>query len=189
MYDFAWRFALKWEGGLDDDPDDPGGVTKYGVDIAMLRDMENRTMARAKLQSLGVRLPICRASVVNLNTAQAAQIYKFQVWDSLGCNAFPLPVACVLFDAGVNSGNAQSVKFLQRAHNIIYPRSPLDVDGKLGPKTRMAILQDDAKKLAERAIERREYFFRSLVKVKPKMKKFLNGWLNRCADLRKTLGL
>lgn len=189
MFDHCWKFTIRWEGGLDDDPDDPGGVTKYGVDLRMLKDMENRTMARARLKDLGVRLPICRASVVNLSTAQAAQIYKFQTWDSLGCSRFSLPVAAVLFDAGVNNGNAQSVKFVQRAHNIIRPGDQLTVDGKLGPMTRQAILTDSPNLLASWAIDRRDYFFRSLVKASPRMKKFLNGWTNRTAALRKYLAL
>lgn len=189
MFDFCWKFTLKWEGGLCDDAGDPGGVTKYGVDIRMLKDMEQRPMANAKLKEIGVKLPINRASVVALTERQAANVYRFQVWDSLGLTLFPTTIQAVLFDAGVNNGNVQSVKFIQKAHNELKPGFPLVVDGKLGPKTRQAIVTDSVKDLADIAIDRREYFFISLAKVSPTRKKFLRGWLNRVNDLRKYLGL
>ena len=188
MYDFAWRFALKWEGGLTDDPKDPGGITKYGVDFRMLSDMARNSKTKAFLRDLGVCLPVTRDTIKALTIPQAKAIYKYKYWDPLECGRFPLPVACCLFDAGMLNG-MNSVKFMQRAHNVLKPKSPLVVDGKLGPKTRAALLTDDANKLARIAIEKREYWFRSHVKVVPAHKKFLNGWLNRCADLRKTLGL
>ncbi len=189
MFDFCWKFTLAHEGGLDDDPDDPGGVTKYGVDMRMLKDMEKRTSDRAELKALGVKLPICRESVVSLTRAQAAAIYRYAVWERLGLSRFSVPVACVLFDAGVNNGVSASVKFLQRAHNDLRPSSPLVVDGRLGPKTRAAIFADNPQRLAGLALDRRAYWFRSHVKVKPKSKKYLKGWLNRVSDLRKYLGL
>lgn len=189
MFDFCWKFTLSWEGGLCDDAGDPGGVTKFGVDIRMLKDMEQRAMARARLQELGVKLPISRASVVALTERQAANIYRFQVWDALGLTLFPPIIQAVLFDAGVNNGNAQAVKFIQKAHNTLKPGFPLVVDGKLGPKSRQAILLSDPAKLAAKAIDRREYFFNSLVKAAPARKKFLKGWINRINDLRRYLGV
>ena len=40
MGDFkqAHAFVRKWEGGFDDHPNDPGGVTNYGVSLAYLKD-------------------------------------------------------------------------------------------------------------------------------------------------------
>lgn len=189
MFEYAWKFALKWEGGLTDDKYDPGGITNYGVDIAMLRDMELVKSKKEFLRALGVRLPVDRETIKRLTKAQAAEIYRFQVWSPLECWRYADPVGVVLFDAGMNNGNGNSVKFIQRAHNDLKPNSKLTVDGALGPKTRQAILSDDPNKLAKLAIDRREYFFRSLVKVKPKMQKFLKGWTNRTADLRKYLNL
>lgn len=190
MFDYCWKFALKWEGGLDDDPDDPGGITHFGVDMRMLQGMEKNPTDRRNLQEIGVQLPICRESVIKLKKAQAKLVYKYEVWDKLGCFRFPLVIACVLFDAGVLNG-VNAVKFIQRAWNARHPNAtPLAVDGILGPKTRQAILTDaDPRHLAKVALDKREYWFRSYVKAKPKAKKYLKGWLNRVNDLRKYLGL
>lgn len=188
MFDFCWKFTLKWEGGFTDDKDDPGGVTKYGVDLRMLLGMQSPA-DRLALEALNIYQPVTRATIVNLTPAQAAGVYRYQVWDKLGLTLFPTTIQAVLFDAGVHNGNVQSVKFVQKAHNELKPSFPLVVDGKLGPKTRQAVVTDNVKDLADIAIDRREYFFISLAKVSPARKKFLKGWLNRVNDLRKYLGL
>lgn len=187
MFDFCWTFTLRWEGGLCDDAGDPGWITKYGVDLRMLKGMQS-PMDKAKLELLGIRQPVTRQTIKDLTKTQAAGVYRYQVWDKLGLTMFPPVVQCVLFDAGVNNGNSQSVKFIQYAYNQRHA-GKLAMDGKLGPKTRQAILTDDVKALARGAIDRREYFFRSLAKASPARKKFLAGWLNRVNDLRRYLGL
>ena len=58
----------------------------------------------------------------------AKGIYKKMYWDKLQCDQLPFVVAFQLFDAGVNHGNAQAVKFLQRALSVVD-------DGVIGAKT------------------------------------------------------
>lgn len=189
MFDFSWKFCLNWEGGFTDDKDDPGGVTNWGVDRRMLESMAKNPSDRERLHEIGVRLPICRQSIVDLTPAQAKQIYRYEVWDKLGLNRFALPVACVLFDAGVNMGQKRSTKIIQMAHNVLHPSFRLVEDGILGPKTRQAIITDQPMPLAKKALDKREQWYNDRVKVNPKQKKFLAGWLNRVNGLRKYLGV
>lgn len=189
MFDFAWKFTLAHEGGLCDDKDDPGGITKYGVDLRMMKDLAQIPSARERLHELGVKLPISRASIINLTKTQAAAIYKFVVWDALGLSRYSVPVASVLFDGGVLHGNSRSTRFVQAAHNAMHPAFILAEDGILGPKTRQAITTDAPQKLARLALDEREAWYHRHVEAVPAHQKFLRGWLNRVRDLRAYLGL
>lgn len=189
MFDHAWKFTVRWEGSeFTDDPDDPGGATRWGVDLRMLKGMTT-PMDQAALEMLGIRQPVTRSTIVNLTERQAKGVYKHQVWDRLGCALFQLPVAVFLFDSGVLHGSSAATKFIQRAHNTLRPDNPLKVDGRLGPMTRQAIMSDDPRKLAVAALDKRYQWYREHVKVAPSHKKFLRGWQNRCNDLRAYLNL
>lgn len=190
LFDYAWKFTLAHEGGLTEDKNDPGGITKWGVDFRMLSGLAKKQKMKAMLIENGVRLPVTRETIKALTKAQAAAIYRAVVWEPLACWRYADPIAMVLFDAGVISGNQQSVILVQRAWNGRHPRATqLAVDGIIGPKTTQAILTDEALPLAARAIDERLAFHIRLVEQKPKLKAFLPGWKNRVRDLRKYLGL
>ncbi|MBO4793951.1 MAG: hypothetical protein J5556_05215, partial [Deltaproteobacteria bacterium] len=171
MFDFAWKFTLAHEGGLCDDAGDPGGITKYGVDLRMLKSIGADSSGRAFLRKIGVALPVCRASVISLSKAQAAEIYRHEVWDRLGLGRFPQNVGAALFDAGVNHGPALAVRFVQRAHNSLCPGVPLAVDGILGPKTAAALIIDDEKQLARAMINKREAWYHAHAEAVPSQRK------------------
>ncbi len=61
----ALKFALKWEGGYVNDPDDPGGETKYGISKRAHPEVD----------------------IKNLTVAQAGEIYKREYWDSIGLDS------------------------------------------------------------------------------------------------------
>lgn len=189
--DKIWKFTLDHEGGLCEDKDDPGGITKYGVDYRMLLNLSKIKSNHAWLYDLNVRLPVTRNSIVLLTKDQAKGIYQRVVWNPLGLNRFAYPIASVLFDAGVNHGNKKSVEFMQKAYNKHF-NGNLAVDGILGPKSATAFLQDNTvkiNKLADMALEERALWFARHVATVPTSKKFLKGWLNRVNDLEKYLGV
>lgn len=189
MFDFIWRFTLEKEGGLCDDPGDPGGITKYGVDLRMLKDFAKGREAQKFLGAHGVFLPINRDTIIRLTKEQAAEIYRHIVWDAMGLRRLPDTVAYVLFDTGVLHGNTAAIRFVQRGHNHLFPKYPLVVDGKLGPRTVAAIEADREMDLAKATLNEREGWYYRHVKAVPSQQKFLKGWLNRVEDLRKYLGL
>lgn len=182
----AHAFTAKWEGGLSDDAADSGGLTKFGVDLAMMQDIASTQAGRDTLDRMGIILPVTRNTIKNLTETQAASIYRWQAWDALKLDQIPLRPAVVLYDAAVNSGPKQSVRFAQRGYNacVAYGQ-PLDADGIMGPATRKAMQQADTDKILMAMLDQREKFFNDLVAAKPSQEVFLRGWLNRVADLRR----
>lgn len=87
------EFVLKWEGGYVNDPDDPGGETKWGISKRYHPDLD----------------------IKNLTPEQAASIYHEKYWLPVGCDMLDLPLCTVAFDTAVNLGPARAVEFLEKA--------------------------------------------------------------------------
>lgn len=185
-FSIAHKFTLSWEGGETDDAADRGGFTKFGVSTAFLTDIASTQAGRDVLERMGVILPVNRNTIRNLTESLAASLFRWQMWDALKLDLIPLRPAIVIYDAAVNSGPKQSVRFAQRGYNacVAYGQ-PLDTDGIMGPATRKAMQQADTDKILMAMLDQREQFYRDLVAVKPSQKVFLAGWLNRVADLRR----
>ena len=185
-FSIAHAFTARWEGGLSEDAADRGGLTKFGVDLAMMQDIASTQAGRDTLDRMGIILPVTRNTIKNLTETQAASIYRWQAWEMLNLDLIPLRPAVVIYDAAVNSGPKQSVKFAQRGYNacVAYGQ-PLDTDGIMGPATRKAMQQADTDKILMAMLDQREQFFNDLVRVKPSQEVFLRGWLNRVTDLRR----
>ena len=96
------------EGGatITDDPDDPGGLTKWGISQRAHPGVDIR----------------------NLTYDQAREIYRADYWLRCRCDLFPPPLAFALFDSAVNQGPTKAIQLLQRALRV-YP------DGIVGPDT------------------------------------------------------
>ena len=184
-YTFAYTFTAQAEGGFSDVAEDKGGVTAYGVCIELLKSMSQTPIDRAFLQSAGVSLPITRVSVTGLSKDQAKKIFKYEFWDKHALDKYPLKLAALLFDMGVNHGWRNAVKLAQRGYNAnLGPYgSKLVVDGIDGLKTKAA-LQQDSIKLLNKILDARAAFFRAIVENHPSQQKFLKGWLNRVGALR-----
>ena len=154
-------FIFAWEGGYDNDPDDPGGETKYGID--------KRSHPKEDIK--------------NLTRARASEIYWQEYWQRNRCEELPPRVGEVVMNIAVNAGSARAGKWLQQALNRHYGAS-LAEDGQIGSKTVVvarAIL--DPSNLAEALLDRTEEHYRSI--ARGRLAKFLKGWLNRNNDLRK----
>ena len=81
---------------------------------------------------------------------------------------------------------------MQEAINQIYDYKILVVDGLYGKQSKKYMLNctDDNNKikiLCNIYLDIRSSFYQTLAKKKPANKKFLKGWLNRVADLRKVM--
>ena len=109
-FDKAFDLLIANEGGYVNNPKDPGGETNWGI---------TKTVAESNGYSGDMR---------TMPKETAKGIYKKMYWDKLQCDQLPFIVAFQLFDAGVNHGNSQAVKFLQRALLVVD-------DGVIGVKT------------------------------------------------------
>lgn len=156
-FDWAIEKVLAHEGGFVDHPSDPGGATRFGITEAVAR----RVGYRGHMRELPVEL--------------ARQIYRRDYWDAVRADDLPAAVRYPVFDAAVNSGVSQSIKWLQRALNVAD-------DGSIGPMTLGAarVANPDALKAAVLAQRLR---FMTNLSTWPA---FGRGWARRIADLMET---
>jgi lysozyme family protein len=151
-------FTLSQEGGLVDNPDDPGGLTNLGLTLSDMR------------RWLGHKAT--GDDVRGLTPDTAAPIYRAFYWAPISGPRLPPALALMVFDSGVNRGIGTSAKMLQR----IVGATP---DGIIGPLTLTAVTTKvyggmaavlsalhDAQTVDYQALNDPE---------------FETGWLNRCA--------
>jgi lysozyme family protein len=153
-FDDAFAKLLGHEGGYSNHPADPGGETNWGITVAVAR--ANGYAGPMKDMPLDV----------------AKRIYRACYWDAVAAEALPPAVRYVVFDAAVNSGVAQAVRWLQRA---VYAQP----DGVLGPKTLMATNAADPQALKASFLGQRLRFMTDL----PTWGAFGRGWARRIAVL------
>ncbi len=140
------------EGGFVNDPDDPGGATKYGVTI--------HTMRRLRLDLTGDGM-VGVNDVRALSRAQAVDIFITHYFQRPRIAEMPQALQPSLFDMYVNAGG-NAVKILQRLLRDM--GFDVAVDGAIGPQT-LAAAQDasepDASALRDAyGVARRNYYFR-----------------------------
>lgn len=168
------------EGGYVNDPDDPGGATKYGVTIG--------TMARLGLD-LDRDGAVTPEDVKQLTRAQARQIFVDHYFHRPRISALPDPLQASVFDMYVNSG-ANAVKILQRL--LVDMGQQIDVDGGIGPQTIEAAniaFANAPHHLADAyGIARRNYYY-ALADRRPASRKYARrrdggkgGWIVRAEE-------
>jgi lysozyme family protein len=141
--------VLRNEGGLSDNPYDPGGLTNYGICQRNYPDLDIR----------------------NLTRNEAIQIYFRDYWSKMNLhNIEDESLILEIFDMGVNAGIRTAIKIVQRLIGA-------KMDGYIGPETELKINTFPGL-LGLYKQDRRKYYF-ALARRKPEMEIFLAGWLNR----------
>jgi len=168
------------EGGYVNDPDDPGGATKFGVTI--------HTMRRLGLD-LDRDGDITPADVRMLTRTQAVDIFLEYYFNRPLIAELPPALQATVFDMYVNAGG-NAVKILQRL--LVEMGYALDVDGALGPQSLAAVraayhAAPDAMVNAY-GIARRNYYFR-IADRRTASRKFARtqaggkgGWIKRAEE-------
>lgn len=165
------------EGGYVNDPDDPGGATKYGVTI--------HTMRRLGLD-LDRDGQVTSKDVKRLTRDQACEIFLTHYFQKPRLAELPAPLQASVFDMYVNAGS-NAVRILQKLlRKMGYD---LSVDGALGPQTlgiaRKAMQAAPDHLVDAYGIERRNYYYR-LADARPASRKYARrrdggkgGWITR----------
>lgn len=159
----AMLIELKFEGGKDDDPIDPGGRTNQGITqrVYSAWRLKNGKAAR---------------DVFLMEDDERDAIYFQNYGQKVRFDELPPGIDIVVVDGAINSGPSQSIKWVQRALNIT-------ADGVLGEVTMQRILShEDHDKLIEGILDRRLAFLRSL----KTFYHFGGGWTSRVHQLEKT---
>ena len=172
----ALHFVLKHEGGLVDDPDDPGGATNYGISLRFLRQLEG---GAGDIDGDG---DIDADDIRALTLAQAGELYREHFWTPNKYDELVLPVGTKIFDLAVNMGPKPAHVIVQRAMRAVLLGERLVEDGILGPRSRAKIAKCGDMRLLVAIRSEAAGFYRALVAARAKRGKYLNGWLNRAYD-------
>ncbi|PID35510.1 MAG: peptidoglycan-binding protein [Rhodobacterales bacterium] len=168
------------EGGYVNDPDDPGGPTKYGVTLATARQYRLDKDGDGRVTANDVRA---------LTQKDAANIYRHGYYTRPKIFMLPKALQASVFDMQVNAGN-RAVKILQEV--LAEFGEPVEVDGAIGPQT-----ADAAKRVYAQAgsylvdaygIARRNFYFR-LADRRAASRKYARtraggkgGWIRRAEE-------
>ncbi len=168
------------EGGYVNDPDDPGGATKYGVTIHTMRRLGLDLNGDGKVDA---------ADVQRLDRTQAVAIFIEHYLQRPRIDRLPQVIQASVFDMYVNAG-AQAVRILQRL--LVEMRIPVSVDGVIGPQTIAAATRaanSAPDHLADAyGIARRNYYY-ALADRRPASRKYARrrnggkgGWITRAEE-------
>lgn len=108
-FDTAFERCMGHEGGYSNDPNDPGGETKWGI--------SKRSYPRVDIK--------------NLTRDEAKLIYLEDFWTPLNGDQLYDGVAYQLFDFAINSGIGTAIRYFQRALDVAD-------DGHFGPMSQKA---------------------------------------------------
>ena len=148
-FDQCFDKLISHEGGVSENPKDPGGLTNYGISQRAYPNLDIRS----------------------LTLAEVKQLYKRDYWDRAQCDQLPSQLSYLVFDAAVNSGIGQSIRFLQRAVGTAD-------DGVMGAITLSAIKRMDAESVCAKFLGQRLEFMAKL----STWDTFSRGWCRRIAD-------
>lgn len=96
LFDTIFDRLIGHEGGYVNDPNDPGGETKWGI-------------SKRSYPHLIIR---------DLTREDAENIYRHDFWERINADKFPDGVAFQLFDFAINSGIETAIRYMQRALNV-----------------------------------------------------------------------
>ena len=86
-----WDWLMQWEGRVfENDPDDPGGATKFGID--------QRSHPKENIRTL--------------TESRAKEIYWHEYWQRNGCEEKGNPFGEVFFNCCVNAGRGRADKIV-----------------------------------------------------------------------------
>ena len=145
---------MEFEGTVfENDPADPGGATKFGIDQKDHPGVDIRSLTKCG----------------------AEQIYLAEFGKSFAAK-LPSPISFAYFDFAVNCGESTAAKALQRSVGVT-------ADGVVGPAPMRAVdaMLEAGRHgmLLGRISAQRELYYLNLAHTQPKMNPFLKGWLSR----------
>lgn len=175
----ALAFILEREGGLVDNPKDPGGITNHGISFRFLKQLA------PELADIDGDGDVDADDIRALSEKETRALYKSEFWDALKLDLLPGCLAIVTMDTAVNMGKRRAVKIVQASLRV--QGEMVLVDGLMGPATREAIENVESGILLKDVIAQRVWAYLSLCRRNAKLKTFLFGWLNRVEALEKVL--
>ncbi len=145
------------EGGLSNNPADPGGETKYGISHASYPNVD----------------------IANLTLAGAEAIIKASYWRF--DNVDSQEVATKLLDMAVNLGLGRAVYLLQLGLKEL--GATLMPDGEWGTETLASLNGSSEQDVIRELCTEQQSYYVELVAKRPELYQFLKGWLHRANEV------
>lgn len=176
MFEPAIAFVLQNEGGLSENPHDPGGITNFGISLRFLQHLSQERLRTYQIFDF----PVDQETIRHLTLEQAKAVYKGEFWDQVPLEKIINQIHCnYIFDMCVNMGIAPAIKCVQRAlWAVVKEWQKIPDDGILGNQTLSLIKQCGFLIMPALRAERGSYY-RFLTYEHPQEKEFLHGWYNR----------
>jgi len=168
LFEKALADVIRWEGGYNDHPNDKGGATNFGISLRFYQENIDPIATKEHIQALTKK--------------DAEEIYYKHFWQGRRYNELPYIVSKRVFNFAVNMGHKRAVKLLQRAI-MAASEQRIAVDGILGDITISRSRTTDPYCLRAAINSEAAGRYRYLAEKNPKLKVFLNGWLNRSYSL------
>lgn len=164
-FQIAVTQVLKHEGGLENDKDDSGGISNFGISLNFYKHH--------------IKIDGTADDIRNLKMADAENIYKQFFWIRNRYEEFSSQqLAAKMLDLSVNLGATTANSHLQKAINTISPNENLVIDGCIGIKT-----IESAGRISELILYNMllAYAAKYYIDISQNgnNKKFLQGWITR----------
>jgi lysozyme family protein len=181
-FDVIGQMILRHEGHLANNPNDPGGITNYGISLRYLAGIGSIDPEDGYLYGdMDHDGDIDENDIKLMTPEEALKIYRTQWWDRYQYGRINyLPLAAKVMDFSVNAGPKRAAMVLQAAVNKVTTCAgkPLAIDGSLGNLSYLAINGCSEPRLimAEMKLGMVE-FYNNLKKMM-----FIDGWIRRTLE-------
>lgn len=153
-FPYSVEVVLKNEGGYINNPQDPGGETKFGISKKTYPSLDIKTLSQD----------------------QAKEIYYQDYWLKNNLDKIDNPeVAAAALDTVVNHGRGPYL--IQQALQKL--GKGISIDGRIGPDTLSLINSTPPSLFLSALYDTRKAYYNGLIQSNPALNVYLKGWLSR----------
>ena len=185
-FNLAIPLVLKHEGIIENDREDKGGITKYGISLQYIKRLVETTPNLITEIGINQNTIIDDSYIKNLSLNEAKKIYKKEWWDQFKYEDIKYqPLANKVFDISVNIGHYEAIKLLQESCNKLKNTHHLALNGKLD-NTTVEWLNKLSNKESNVVLnifkKTTSDYYQYLATKHPAYKKYLRGWIRRANE-------
>jgi lysozyme family protein len=171
-FNYAMSIVLEHEGGLTNSPNDPGGITNWGISLRYIKSIH------LDINGDGVE---DREDIIELTKTEADKIYLKDWWEKYHYNKIvDKQLAAKIMDSSVNMGASRCHKLIKQAINqLISEDEDIPVNGDLDKETIEIINNIDAPLLHQALRDEEHQFYHDIIIRNPHLVVFKNGWDKR----------
>ena len=174
-------FVLEAEGEVvKDDPDDPGGLTKWGITMNYDQDELERLFLLYRGKDGKTKQEDMARLLKSLTRDDAMFYYWATDWQSILGNQLPWPLCLALMDYRVHSGPIAKKRLQQIVYGI--DEGP-EIDGKIGPLTLSMVTANNPDWVARKLMDIRLRKLLEDMERNPIKRKYALGWMRRLMRL------